>query len=123
MSRSCFAALRKDAQALLAAINLVTQKEWEHRLHKIYISDDIQGPLAVAWMLQQILKISTQKDSPFWLSQIDACKHAARVGHKLRRGYEAYGMTPHEVCMHKGFYRDPILPRYNSEPVLRKTAL
>ena len=123
MSPSCFAALRKDAQALLAAINLVTQKEWEHRLHKIYISDDVQGPLAVAWMLQQILKISTQKDAPFWLSQIDACKHAARVGHKLRRGYAAYGMTPYEVCMHQGYYRDPILPRYNSEPVLRKTAL
>ena len=80
MSRSCFAALRKDAQALLAAINLVSQK-------------------------------------------IDACKHAARVGHKLRRGYAAYGMTPCEVCMHQGYYRDPILPRYNSEPVLRKTAL
>ena len=123
MSRSCFADLRKDAQALLALINIVTQREWERRLDKIYMSDDVQGPLALAWMLSQILKISTQKDAPFWLSQIDACKHAARVAHKLRRGYAAYGMSPYEVCMHQGYYRDPILPRYNSEPVLRKTAL
>ena len=123
MSLCSFAALRKDAQALLALINTPPQSEWEKRLHGIFVRDPVQGPLAVAWMLQQILKISTPKDSPFWLSQIDACKHAARVSHKLRRGYAAYGMTPHEVCMHRGFYRDPILPRYNSEPVLRKTAL
>ena len=119
MSPSCFAALRKDAQALLAAINLVTQKEWEHRLHTIYISDDVQGPLAVAWMLQQILKASTRQDAPFWCGQIDACKHAARVRHKVNRGWEAYGITPYEVCMHRGYFRRPILPRYNSEPVLR----
>ena len=69
-------------------------------------------------MLQQVLKASTSQDAPFWCGQIDACKQAARVGHKVKRGWEAYGMTPYEVCMHRGYFRRPILPRYNSEPVL-----
>ena len=83
--------------------------------------DPVQGPLAVAWMLQQMLKASTHQDAPFWRDQIDKCKHAARVGHKVRRGWEAYGMTPYEVCMHRGYFRHPILPRYNSEPDLLRS--
>ena len=119
MSLCSFAALRKDAQALLALINTLPQREWEKRLHGIFVRDPVQGPLAVAWMLQQVLKASTRQDAPFRRGQIDACKHAARVGHKVKRGWEAYGMTPYEVCMHRGYFRRPILPRYNSEPVLR----
>ena len=118
MSPSCFAALRKDAQALLALINTLPQREWEKRLHAIFVRDPVQGPLAVAWMLQQMMKASTSQDASFWFEQIDACKHAARVGHRVRCGWEAYGMTPYEVCMHRGYFRSPLLPRYNSEPVL-----
>ena len=123
MSPSCFAALRKDAQTLLTLINKLPQREWEKRLHAIFVRDAVQGPLAVAWMLQQLLKASTRQDAPFWCGQIDACKQAARASHKVRRGWEAYGMTPYEVCAHQGYYRHPLLPRYNSEPVFRKTAL
>ena len=119
MSVCSFAALRKDAQALLALINTLSRREWEQKLHKIFVSDPVQGPLAVAWMLQQVRKASTRQDAPFWRGQIDACKQAARVGHKVRCGWEAYGMTSYEVCMHRGYFRHPIQPRYNSEPVLR----
>ena len=119
MSLCSFAALRKDAQALLAGINTLPQKDFEQGLHRIFVSDPVQGPLAVAWMLQQMMKASTSQDAPFWCGQIDACKHAARVGHKVRCGWEANGMTPYEVCTHRGYFRHPILPRYNSEPVLR----
>ena len=119
MSLCSFAALRKDAQALLVLINTLSRREWGQKLHKIFVSDPVQGPLAVAWMLQQVLKVSLRQDALFWCSQIDACKQAARVGHKVRCGWEAYGMTPYEVCMHQGYFRHPILPRYNSEPVLR----
>ena len=118
MSLCSFAALRKDAQALLALINKLPRKEWEKRLHGILVRDPVQGPLAVAWMLQQMLKASTSQDAPFWRGQIDACKHAARVGHKVRCGWEAYSMTPYEVCIHRGYFRHPLLPRYTSEPVL-----
>ena len=119
MSLCSFAVLRKDAQALLALISTLSRREWEQKLHKIFVSDPIQWPLAVAWMLQQVFKASTRQGARFWCSQIDACMHAARVGHKVRCGWEAYGMTPYEVCMHRGYSRHPILPRYNSEPVLR----
>ena len=121
MSLCSFAALRKDAQALLALINTLSRREWEQKLHKIFVSDPVQGPLAVAWMLQQLLKVSLRQDAPFWRSQIDACKQAARVGHQVRCGWEAYGMTPYEVCMHRGYFRHPILPRYNSEPDLLRS--
>ena len=118
MSRCSFAALRKDAQALLALINTPPQKECEKRLHGIFVKDRVQGPLVVAWLCQQMMKACPHQSAPFWCEQIDACKHAARVGHKVRCGWEAYGMTPYAVCMHRGYFRHPLLPRYNSEPVL-----
>ena len=118
MSLCSFAALRKDAQALLALISTLSRREWAQKLHKIFVSDPVQGPLAVAWLCQQIMKACSHQSSPFWRRQIDACKRAARVGHKVKRGWEAYGMTPYEVCMHRGYFRNPLLPRYNSEPVL-----
>ena len=118
MSLCSFAALRNDAQALLAMINTLPQSDFEQRLHKIVVRDPAQGPLAVAWLCQQMMKACPHQSAPFWRGQIDACKHAARVGHRVRCGWEAYGMTPYEVCMHRGYFRHPILPRYNSEPVL-----
>ena len=119
MSPCSYADLRKRAVALLAQINYLPQREWEKRLRKLFMSDEIQGPLVVAWMCQQMMKASSHKDAPFWQSQIDMCKRAARTSHQVRRGWEEYGMTPYEVCMHRGYYRNPILPRYNSEPNLR----
>ena len=94
MSPCSFAALRKDAQALLALINTLPRREWETRLRGLFVRDPVQGPLAVAWLCQQMMKACPRQDAPFWRSQIDACKRAARVGHKLRRGWEAHGMTP-----------------------------
>ena len=120
MSASSFAALRKDAQKLLAQINSLSHTDFEQRLRWIFVQDSLNGPLAVAWLLQQMLKISTAQDAPFWYSQIAACKNAARVGHKVRRGWEVYGMTPWEVVHHRGYYRNPLLARYHSEPDLRK---
>ena len=52
--------------ALLALITTLSRREWEQKLHKIFVSDPVQGPLAVAWMLQQVLKASTSQDAPFW---------------------------------------------------------
>ena len=115
---SSYAALRKRALALLASIRILPEKEWQRELHQIFQSDELNGPLVVAWMCQQMMKISPPNNAGFWQSQIDECKNAARTNLKVRRGWEEYGMTPYEVCMHKGFYRNPILPRYSSEPNL-----
>ena len=111
MSLGSFAALRKDAQALLALINTLSRREWEQKLHKIFVSDPVHGASSSG--------LDAPSSAPFWRSQIDACKQAARAGHKVRCGWEAYGMAPYEVFMHRGYIRHPILPRYNSEPVLR----
>ena len=115
MSPCCFAELRKEAVALLALINILPQREFSRRLHEIYTRDDVSGPLAVAYLLQQMLKISPAENAGFWYSQIEACKEAARVGLKLRHGWEAYGMTPWEVV----HWQPPKqLARFNSEPII-----
>ena len=62
--RGSSAAVRTDAQALLALINTLSQREWEQKMHKIFVSDPVQGPLAVAWLLQQVLKANTRQDAP-----------------------------------------------------------
>ena len=118
MSLCSFAALRKEAKSFLAVIKTLPQSDFEQRLHRVSVSDPVQGPPAVAWLCQQMMKACPHQSAPFWRGQIDACKHAAHVGHKVRCGWEAYGMTPYEVCMHRGYLRHPLLPRYNSEPVL-----
>ena len=120
MSPCSFAALRKDAQALLALINTLPKQELQQRLHMIFVSDPVHGPLAVGWMCQQMMKACPRQDAPFWRSQIEACKRAARSCLKVREGWEAYGMTPWEVVHHQGFYRRLALPRYDSEPDLHK---
>ena len=118
-SPSSYAVLRKRAVALLALIRILPEKQWQQELHQIFMSNEVQGPLVVAWVCQQMMKISPpQKKRRFWQSQIDECKNAARTNLKVKRWWEEYGMTPYEVCMHKGFYRNPILPRYSSEPNL-----
>ena len=113
---SSYAALRKRAVALLALIRILPERTWQQQLHQIFLSDEMNGPLVVAWMCQQMMEIS--QNAGFWQSQIDECKNAARTNLKVRRGWEEYGMTPYEVCMHRGYYKNPILPRYDSEPAL-----
>ena len=119
MEPNCsYGVLRKRGLALLASIRILPEKQWQQQLHQIFQSDELNGPLVVAWMCQQMKKISPPQNAGFWQSQIDECKNAARTNLKVRRGWEEYGMTPYEVCMHNGFYRNPILPRYSSEPNL-----
>ena len=117
MSHCSLDVLRKEAVELLAHINRLPQREIEKKLHRIFVSDDVNGPLAVMYLLQQMLKISPAAGAQFWHSQIQACKEAARVGLKVRHGWGAYGMTPFEVV----HWRPPKqLARYNSEPQINE---
>ena len=104
MSPCSYAVLRQRAQALLAQINTLPPTEWQQRLRDLCMSDEVQGPLVVAWLCQQMMKAGSRQSAPFWQSQIDMCKRAARTSHQVRKGWEAYGMTPYEVCMHRGYY-------------------
>ena len=115
MSVCSFADLRKEAVELLARVNRLPQREFERKLHQIFVRDDVNGSMAVMHLLQQLLKISPAADADFWHAQIQACREAARVGHKVRRGWGVYGMTPWEVV----HWQPPKqMARYNSEPVI-----
>ena len=87
MSHYSFAESQKEAMELLAQINRLTEKEFERRLHQIFVRDDVSGPLAVPYLLKQMLKISHAENAGFWRSQINACNKAAHVGLKIRRGW------------------------------------
>ena len=87
MSDYCFAVLQQEAIELLAQINRLSEKEFKRRLHQIFVRDDVSGPLAVAYLLKQMLKISHAENAGFWRSQINACNKAAHVGLKIRRGW------------------------------------
>ena len=115
MSACSFADLRKEAIELLARINRLPQKEFERKLHQLFVRDSVNGPMAVMHLLQQLLKISPAADAEFWHAQIRGCREAARVGLKVRHGWGVYGMTPWEVV----HWRPPKqIARYNSEPII-----
>ena len=84
---SSYAALRKRAVALFALIRILPEKEWQQQPHQIFLRHEIQGPLVVAWMCQQMMKISPPQNAGFWQSQIDECTNAARTNLKVRRGW------------------------------------
>ena len=55
---SSYGGLRKRALALLASIRILPEKAWQQELHQIFLSDEMNGPLVVAWVCQQMIKIS-----------------------------------------------------------------
>ena len=66
MEPNCsYGVLRKRGLALLASIRILTEKEWQQQLHQIFLSDELNGPLVVAWMCQQMMKISPPKQRRF----------------------------------------------------------
>ena len=115
MYRCSYADLRKDAVALLALINVLPQAAWERRMRALFFKDVVQGPIARAWMFQQVRKICSAAELPWWQAQMDACTLAARDAPKLRRGNDQWGMSCWDVVHHKPARQ---LARYNSEPTL-----
>ena len=115
MSKPCLEDLRKEGLDLLKNINSINQSQFEKRLATIFARDEIAGPLACAYVFQNMKKVCNQ--GWFWDQQIAACVHAARIAWKLRKGYGQYGMSPWEVVHHK--VQRP-LPRYRSEPLLHR---
>ena len=115
MSLFSYADLRKDAVAVLALIDALPQAAWEWRVRALFLMDDVQGPIACAWMFQELRKICSAADQPWWQAQINAWTLAARIAHKLRRGNDQWGMSCWKVVHHKPAWQ---LARYNSEPIL-----
>ena len=85
-------------------------------LKRIHAADDVAGPLACAHLFRQMKKISGEEK--FWESQIEACTRASKICLKIRRGWESFG----EQCAYDVVFprKQPWLPRYHSEPLLRQ---
>ena len=113
----CVRDSRRQAVALLAQINKLSQAQFQQRLHQLFNSHEIAGPLAVAWMLRQMKKICPETEMWFWDGQISACEYAAKVSHRVQAGWKQYGLnSPYDVLEWRP---PPQLARYKSEPVLK----
>ena len=113
----CMRDSRRQAAALLAQINQLSESQFQRRLSQLFNSHEIAGPLAVAWMLAQMKKICPASEMWFWDGQISACSYAAKVSHRVQAGWKQYGLSsPYEVL---DWRPPPQIARYKSEPVLK----
>ena len=53
---ACYAVLKKEANSLLASIPYIPRQTWEARLRNLFAKDEVGGPLAVMYLLQQCQK-------------------------------------------------------------------
>ena len=112
-SRACYNDLKKEADLLFRQIPLLPQRIVEKRLEKLFKRCPIAGPLAVAHMLTKLQK--KDPTNTFWSEQVEACKYAVRVEHKLAKANSAWGMSCYDVVHHKPPKQ---VPRYHSSPQL-----
>ena len=85
-------------------------------MKKIYDSDSIQGPEAVAWAMRVMSIQADKQDRPFFLEQMKRATDDLTTMRRIKKGWEQYGMTPAQVCAHKP---EKQIARYNSEPYFR----
>ena len=105
-SNACYAVLKREANSLLASIPYIPMQTWEARLRNLFAKDEVGGPLAVMYLLQQYQKAAQGVDDPFWLEQQAACKRAVNVSHKNRSGWQHYGLpSVYHVLEHPSFPR------------------
>ena len=114
-SNACYAVLKKEANSLLASLPYIPRQTWEARLRNLFAKDEVGGPLAVMYLLQQCQKAAQGVDDLFWLEQQAACKRAVRVSHTIRSGWQQYGLpSVYHVLEHPSFPRQA--PRFHSAP-------
>ena len=88
MSGVCYNDLKREAERLLRVFPFLPQSVAERNLKKLFNACPIAGPLATAHLLKQL----SAKDpkNPFWPEQIEACKYAVRITHKLKKANAAW---------------------------------
>ena len=102
---------------ILNQLPQLSQSEWNRRCERLYASDSILGPEAVAWGLELIARVTPPGiDRNTVLEQMDNAKSAAHVMRKIRKGWQGFGVDdPIEIIYD---LKTPVLARYNSEPIL-----
>ena len=109
-SRACYKDLKREAEILFRLIPLLPQSVAEKRIEKLFTKCPVAGPLAVAHLLTQL---HARDPDTFWSEQIEACKHAVRISHKLAKANSAWGMSCFDVVHHRPPKQ---MPRYHSLP-------
>ena len=102
---------------LLNQLPQLSQSEWNRRCERLYASDSILGPEAIAWGLELIARVNPPgKERNAVLEQMDNAKTFAHVMRKIRKGWEGFGVDDPMHIIYD--IRSPVLARYNSEPIL-----
>ena len=100
---------------ILNQLPQLSQSEWNRRCERLFASDSILGPEAVAWGLELIARVNPPGiDRNTVLEQMDNAKSAAHVMRKIRKGWQGFGVDDPMHIIYD--IRTPVLPRYNSEP-------
>ncbi len=100
---------------ILNQLPQLSQSEWNRRCERLYASDSILGPEAVAWGLELIARVTPLGiERNAVLEQMDNAKSAAHVMRKIRKGWQGFGVDDPMHIIYD--IRTPVLARYSSEP-------
>ena len=103
---------------ILGQLPQLSQSEWNQRCARLYASDSVYGPEAIAWGLQILATVNPPGiDRNTVLEQMDIAKGFAHDMRKIRKGWQGYGVDDPIVLIDE--IRTPALARYNSEPSFR----
>ena len=103
---------------ILRMLPQISQSEWERGCLKLYQTDSVEGPAAVAWGLQQMATLQPPgKDRNMILNEMDIAKNDAAVMRKIRKGWQAFGVDDPWWVVHDTPVRQ--MARYHSEPILQ----
>ena len=96
---------------------LPDEATFHRRLRGIHLSDSIQGPLAVQWMLSTLARaMPPGKDQILVLQQMAIVTAELRLMRRLKAGWSEFGVDhPWDAVPPQ---QEAWLPRYHSEPIL-----
>ena len=100
---------------LLTQLHSMTKEQFERRMAAVYASDAVSGPQAIAFAMRLMAtRCPPGKDRNFFLTQMDAANNDATTMKRVRKGWQAFGVTDPWFVIHPE--KQPWLPRYNSWP-------
>ena len=100
---------------LLTQLHSMTKEQFERRMAAVYASDAVSGPHAIAFAMKLMAtRCPPGKDRNFFLTQMDAANNDATTMKRVRKGWQAFGVTDPWFVIHPE--KQPWLPRYNSWP-------
>ena len=111
----------KQARALLALLPRLNEQQVTRAFQKLRQTCPVEGNRACSWLLNVMASNAPPgKDRIFLREQADILMEDCCVSRKLRKGWLRFGVDDPWWVVHPP--QEPWLPRYSSEPLLRKAA-